>query len=92
MTFNHKAIAELSNMAALRNHLFLLSQNRNISTVDEANQLRSVVSKIDREIVRRTIANDFEATAVEPNKKATTKKITKKATTKKTVVKRSDLE
>ena len=91
-TFNHSAIAELSHMATLRNHLMTISQNQNSSSRSEANELRALILKMDKEIIRRALVNDVEKKVVVKAavaKKATKKKAAKKSTAK-AAVKRSD--
>lgn len=60
MKLNYKVVFELSNLANLRNHLITVSQNRNISSANEMNDLRALVTKLDKEIIRRSLGQDLE--------------------------------
>ena len=93
-TFNHKAIEELSNMAILRNHLFTISQNWNVSSGDDSRKLRTLIGKLDKEVMRRALGSDLSSAKKKPAAKASTAKkpaAKKKAASKKgTAAKRSD--
>ena len=86
--FNQAAIAELPHMANLRNHLMILSQNGNLSTSGDSRLLRGLCMKIDKEIMRRALANDVEKAPPKVKKKVVKKAASKKATAK--AIKRVD--
>ena len=93
-TFNHKSIQELANMATLRNHLFTLSQNQNLTSGEDSRKLRKLIGKLDREIIRRALGNlEMEKakkpSTPKPKPRASAKKTAKKTSSKKgTPVKR----
>ncbi len=61
--FNYIAITELSHMANLRNHLMFLVNNGNLSTKEEMGQLRTLIGKLDKEVIRRVLGTDLQKRA-----------------------------